>query len=52
MEDLLDPDVNLELKTANGTVLPYLGWVEVQCELKEDDKGKGAITLRMLVTDH
>ena len=36
IEDLLDPGAKLELTTANGTVLPYLGWVNIKCELKGD----------------
>ena len=51
IEDLLDPGVKFELTTANGTVLPYLGWVDVQCELKGDNKGTNIINLPMLVTE-
>ena len=41
----------LELTTGNGTVLPYLGWVDIECELKGDNKGSSTISLPMLVTD-
>ena len=51
IEDLLDPGAKLELTTANGTVLPYLGWVNVKCELKGDTKGTSIIDLPMLVTE-
>eukprot|EP00794_Sanderia_malayensis_P003899 gene3899-4443_t len=51
IEDLLDPGANLELKTANGTTLPYLGWINVKCELKDNSTGTGVIDLPMLVTE-
>ena len=51
IKDLLDPGAKLELTTANGTVLPYLGWVNVKCELKGDTKGTSIIDLPMLVTE-
>jgi len=51
IEDCLDPGATLELTTANGTVLPYLGWVSINCELKGDNKGSGTISLPMLVTE-
>lgn len=51
IEDLLHPVVKLELLAANGTVLPYLGWVDLQCELKGDNKGKNIMNLQMLVAE-
>jgi len=51
IEDCLDSGATLELTTANGTVLPYLGWVSINCELKGDNKGSGTISLPMLVTE-
>ena len=51
IEDLLSAGTKLELTTANGKVLPYLGWVDIECELKGDNKGSSTISLPMLVTD-
>ena len=51
IEDLLDPGAKLELTTANGIVLPYLGWVNVKCEWKGDTKGTSIIDLPMLATE-
>ena len=34
IEELLDSGVDLELSTANGTQLPYRGWVKMTIELK------------------
>ena len=51
IEDLLDPGEKVELTTANGTALPYLGLVnDVKCRLQGDIKGSSVIRLRMLVT--
>ena len=50
IEDLLDPGASLELKTANGTTLPYLGWISVRCEFKGNSNGVGVIDLPMLAT--
>ena len=50
IEDLLDPGASLELKTVNGTTLPYLGWISVRCELKGNSNGVGVIDLPMLAT--
>ena len=51
IEDLLDPGAKLELTTANGTVFPYLGWVNIECELKGDTKSTSVIDLQMLVIE-
>ena len=48
--NLLDPSASLELKTANGTTLPYLGWISARCELKGNSNGVGVIDLPMLAT--
>ena len=37
-EDLLESGVDLELTTANGRKLPYLGWVEMSIEWKGPSK--------------
>ena len=50
IEELLDPGVDLELSTANGTQLPYLGWVKMTIELKGPSEGSNKIIVPMLIT--
>ena len=50
IEELLDSGVDLELSTANGTQLPYLGWVKMTIELKGPSEGSNKIIVPMLIT--
>uniref|UniRef100_H3B8S2 Gypsy retrotransposon integrase-like protein 1 n=1 Tax=Latimeria chalumnae TaxID=7897 RepID=H3B8S2_LATCH len=47
IEDLLESGSGLELKAANGTTIPYLGWVEVQFQITPNSM---ALTAPLLVS--
>ena len=49
IESILDDHVELDLKTANGTRMPYEGWVEVEFNLETSSNGR-TIMVPMLVT--
>ncbi|XP_065068251.1 uncharacterized protein LOC135693652 [Rhopilema esculentum] len=47
--DLLDQDIELELTTANGSKLPYSGWVKMNFKLLNSNED--AVEVPMLVTE-
>ena len=52
MKDLLESTVDLELTTANGTKLPYSGWVNIDFELINSGVNlTNALEVPMLVTE-
>ena len=50
IEELLESGVDLELTTANGTQLPYLGWIETTIVLKGPSKKLNKVIVPMLIT--
>ncbi len=50
IEDLLS-DTQFHITAANGTVIPFVGWIEVLCELKSNGHEDLAIHVPMLVSN-
>lgn len=50
IEDLLS-DTQLHVTAANGSVIPFVGWIEVLFELKNNGKENLAIHVPMLVSN-
>ena len=50
IEDLIQNEGNITLVTANGTSIPYAGWIELKLELMSQNPGRRCILVPFLVT--
>ena len=49
IEELLGEETELNLKAANGRIIPFIGWVEVQFQLASDTHSSVPLTVPILV---
>ena len=49
IEDLLGEEAELNLRAANGGMIPFIGWVEVQFQLASDTHSSVPLTVPILV---
>ena len=51
IEDLIQNEGNITLVAANGTSIPYAGWIELKLELMSQNSGMRCILLPFVVTE-
>ena len=49
IDELLGDGVELDLRAANGGIIPFVGWVEVEFKLTSDTQSSGPLTVPILV---